>query len=133
MAALACIEPLIHVTVPAKHMEMSPKAEPEAEYSQGTIRRWHERLVLTGRSEEAAVILRLAFTCPRLLYQVMKLRKEIAAGQRRQATLAAGRRYMAIHRAAQRARGILPGPRPKAKAKAKACPMPLLAIEGRVE
>ena len=125
------IEPMIHVSVPAEHMEMSP--EPEAEYSEGTIRRWHEKLALTSRSQEAALILRLAFTRPWLLYQVMKQRKAIAAGQRRQATLAAGRRYIANHRAAQRAMGILPGPRPKAKAKAKARAMPSLAIQDGLE
>ena len=128
MAELAMIGPTIHVNVPEKHMEMSPTPEPEAEYSEDTIKRWHEKLVLRSRSEEGAMILRLAFTRPRLLYQVMKQRKAIAAWQRRQATLAAGRRYIANHRAAQRAMGILPGPRPKAKAKAKARAMPLLAI-----
>ena len=74
------------------------------------------------------MILRLAFTRPRLLYQVMKQRKAIATETRRQAILAAGRRAIAIYRAARRAMGILPGPRPKAKAKAKARAMPLLAI-----
>ena len=127
------IGPMIHVNVPEKHMEMSPTPEPEAEYSEGTIKRWHEKLLLTSRSEEAALILRLAFTRPRLLYQVMKQRKAIAAGQRRQATLAAGRRYIATHRAAQRAMGILPGPRPKAKAKAKAHAMPFLPIPAGLE
>ena len=133
MAALAMIEPMIHVNVPAKHMEMSPTPEPEAEYSEGTIRRWHEKLVLTSRSQEAALILRLAFTRPRLLYQVMKQRKAIAAGQRRQATLAAGRRNIANRRAAQRAMGILVGWRRKAKAKAKARAMPMLAIQDGLE
>ena len=127
------IGPMIHVNVPEKHMEMSPFPEPEAEYSEDTIKRWHEKLVLRSRSEEGAMILRLAFTRPRLLYQVMKQRKAIAAGQRRQATLAAGRRYIANHRAAQRAMGILPGPRPKAKAKAKAHAMPLLLVPAGVE
>ena len=127
------IGPMIHVNVPEKHMEMSPTPEPEAEYSEDAIKRWHEKLVLRSRSEEGAMILRLAFTRPRLLYQVMKQRKAIAAGQRRQATLAAGRRYISIHRAAQRAMGILPGPRPKAKAKAKAHAMPLLLIPAGVE
>ena len=125
--------PMIHVNVLEKHMEMSPTPEPEAEYSEDTIERWHEKLVLRSRSEEGAMILRLAFTRPRLLYQVMKQRKAIAAGQRRQATLAAGRRYIANHKAAQRAMGILPGPRPKAKAKAKAHAMPLLLIPAGVE
>ena len=126
------IGPTIHVNVPEKHMEMSPTPEPEAEYSEDAIKRWHEKLVLRSRSEEGAMILRLAFTRPRLLYQVMKQRKAIATA-RRQAILAAGRRAIAIHRAARRAMGILPGPRPKAKAKAKAHAMPLLLIPAGVE
>ena len=131
MAALdvieSMIEPMIHVIVPLKHMEMSPKPEPEAEYSEKNIKRWREKLVLTGRAQEAAMILRLAFTRPRL-HQVMKLRKAISTGQRRQASLAAGRRYMASQRAAQQATGVSPRPRPKAKAKAKSRGMPLMAI-----
>ena len=122
------IGPRIHVSVPEKHMEMSPTPEPEAEYSEDTIKRWHEKLVLRSRSEEGAMILRLAFTRPRLLYQVMKQRKAIATEARRQAILSAGRRYIANYRAALCAMGILPGPRPKAKAKAKAHAMPLLLI-----
>ena len=110
------IGPTIHVNVPEKHMEMSPTPEPEAEHSEDTIQRWHEKLVLRGRSEEGAMILRLAFTRPRLLYQAMKLRRAISAGQRRQIILAAGRRAIAVHRAARRAMGISPGSRPKAKA-----------------
>ena len=39
--------------------------------SEDAIKKWHEKLVLTGRSQEAALILSLAFTRPRLLYQVM--------------------------------------------------------------
>ena len=133
MAELAMIGPTIHVNVPEKHMEMSPTPEPEAEYSEDTIKRWHEKFVLRSRSEEGAMILRLAFTRPRLLYQVMKQRKAIATEARRQGILAAGRRAIAVHRAARRAMGILPGPRPKAKAKAKAHAMPLLLIPAGVE
>lgn len=130
MGELVVHQPMIHVDVPARLMVMSPKPEPEAEYSESTIKRWYGKLVSTSRCQEAALILHLAFTRPRLLYQVMKLRKAIAGGQRRQATLAERRHYMATHRAAQKARGILPRPRSKAKAKAKATAhaMPLLAI-----
>ena len=64
MAELAMIGPMIHVNVLEKHMEMSPTPEPEAEYSEDTIKRWHEKLVLRSRSEEGAMILRLAFTRP---------------------------------------------------------------------
>ena len=128
MEAFGEIEPMIHISVPLSHLQMSPTPEPEAEYSDANIKRWYLKLVLTSRPQEAAMILRLAFTRPRLLYEVMKMRKAISKSQRRQATLATQRRYMATQRAAQQAAGVLPRRRPKAKAKARAHAMPVLAI-----
>lgn len=47
----------------------------KAQYSERIINLWDDRLCVSSLEEEAKLIIKLAFTRPRLLFQVMMVRK----------------------------------------------------------
>ena len=112
-------EEMINAMVPKKYMTSTPEKEP-CDYPQPIIEKWHSRLVCCCLAKEVELIIKLAFTRPRLLCIVMTRRKRLAGLDRLQRARRRNKDRMSLHRANQRSMGIVPPPRPWPKAKAKA-------------
>ena len=125
------LETELIVYVPRSAMVVCHKVE-EAAYSARVVNEWVDRLCVENLAREANDIIKLAFTRPRLLLEVMTQRKNHA---KQRMTLTLGRERMKLLRH-ERAIGRRPM---AAKAKAKALgrgghhlppgAAPLLAIE----
>ena len=128
------LETELIVYVPRSAMVVCHKVE-EAAYSARVVNEWVDRLCVENLAREANDIIKLAFTRPRLLLEVMTQRKNHAKQLSRYKTLTLGRERMKLLRH-ERAIGRRPM---AAKAKAKALgrgghhlppgAAPLLAIE----
>ena len=102
------------VYVPRSDMAVCHKVE-EAAYSARVVNAWVDHLCVENLAREANDIIKLAFTRPRLLMEVMNVRKTRAKQLARYKTLTLGRERMKLLRH-ERAIGRRPM---AAKAKAK--------------
>jgi len=127
----------VHVDIPRSSMVVIAKNE-EAQYSERIINLWDDRLCVSSLEEEAKLIIKLAFTRPRLLFQVMMVRKHRVRVLGRLTTLQEQRERMALLRRERRLlRQRWPIVPPRAEVFANrprlvalpAPPPPLLALE----
>ena len=120
---LAPTTAFVMVAIPPQTMTVSTRREPVM-YSAPIVEAWVRRLARASLPDEAKIILKLAYTRPKLIAAVMERRKLQMANRNKMIQQIQNRANMRACRAADKASSRQPPPRSR---KAKIAQAPILA------